>query len=60
MRINWLMESMQRAVPHLLRALGHAVRLVKDDDLMAPSWQRDLLAGEHLDLVAHHVNASIV
>mmetsp|Transcript_13494 Transcript_13494/g.19822 ORF Transcript_13494/g.19822 Transcript_13494/m.19822 type:complete len:322 (+) Transcript_13494:110-1075(+) len=41
----------------LLRLGGHAVSLVQDDDLVPPRWEGDLLLGEHLDLVPHHVDA---
>eukprot|EP00955_Chlamydomonas_euryale_P107836 365803-Chlamydomonas_euryale.AAC.14 len=46
------------AAQRLLRAPCHGVCLVQDDDLVAAGRQRDLLLRKHLDLVAHHVNAS--
>jgi len=44
----------------LLRAVRHAVRLVQDDDFVSAGGQGNLLLGEHFDLVAHHVDASVV
>lgn len=34
------------------------VCLIQDDNLVSPRWQSDLLLRKHLDLVAHHINAS--
>jgi len=44
----------------LLGGLGHTVRLVQHYDLVPALRQRHLLLGEHLDLVPHSLDATVI
>ena len=42
----------------LLSGCRHAISLIENDDFMPVRGQVDVLLGEHLDFVAHYINAT--
>lgn len=52
--------NLHRPAQGLLCARRHAVGLVENDNLVSARGERDLLLGEALDPVAHHIDTTLV